>query len=156
MRKRYVVRGFASCFGLVLAWLDMLLLLNVRFDDGERCSSRRTHTHKIPIGPQGGQCSLQHREFLTQETRRTACDQLDQAMNTKLRINAYPQMDMIRHHFQFLNFGLMLLAHVPNNLFESLFNWRNQHTPRDTSDTRPHDSGRHSIHSGCSYRMSHP
>src|SRR5713101_5563489 len=154
MRKRYVFRSFASFFGLVLAWLDMLLLLNVRFDDGERCSCRSTH--KITIGPQGWQFSLQNREFLTQETRRTAFDQLHQAMNTKLRINAYQQMDMIRHHFQFLNFGLMLLAHVPNNLFESLFNRRNQHTPRDTSDTRPHDSGRHSIHSGGSYRMSHP
>src|SRR6266700_5639369 len=118
MRKRYVFRGFAACFVLVLALLDMLLLLNVLFDDGERCSSRSTH--KITIGPQGGQFSLQNRECLTQEPRRTAFDELHQAMNTQLRINAYYEMYMIRHHFQFINFGLILLAHFPKNMFESL------------------------------------
>lgn len=57
-----------------------------------------------------------------QETRRTAFDQLHQAMKTKLRSNASQQMDMVRHHFQFLNFGLMFLAHFQNKLCESLFN----------------------------------
>ena len=105
----------------------MLLLLTVLVEDGERCSSRSMH--KITIGPQGWQWSLQTSACLTQESSRTAFDQLYQAMQSKLRSNASPHLDRIRHHFQFLNFGLMLLAHFPNTLFESLFNRRNQHLP---------------------------
>src|SRR5260221_12153653 len=105
----------------------MLLLLNVLLDKREWCApGGRT---KIRIRPQCWQFPLQHGKLLTQETRGTALDQLHQAMNAKLGIDAHQQMDMIEHHFEFFDLGLMLFTYLTDNLFQSLLNRRQEHLP---------------------------
>src|SRR5260370_10291516 len=43
-------------------------------------------------------------------------------MNGKLRVHADEQMDMVGHHFQFLNLGLLLLANLTDDLFQPCLN----------------------------------
>ena len=92
----------------------MLLLLNVLFDEPEwSASGGRT---KIGTGPQRRQFPLEPWKLLEQEARGTAFDQLHQAMDAKLGIDTDEEMHLARHHFQFLNLCLILLANLTNKL----------------------------------------
>jgi hypothetical protein len=63
-------------------------------------------------------------------------------MNATLGIDAHQPMDMIGHHFEFFDLGLMLFTHLTDNLFQSLLKRRKQRLPALCADNRPHDSGR--------------
>src|SRR5258707_2774141 len=103
----------------------MLLLLDILFDDAQRNAPRGSH--KIRMCPQARQFLLQHRKFQAQQPRGTSLDELDQAMNTELRIDTDEQVDMIRHDFQLFNLCLIFLAHLPDDLFQTRLNRLNQH-----------------------------
>jgi hypothetical protein len=130
MRKRDVVLGFrfsAAFFGCFADFLDMLLLLNVLLHQREWCApSSRT---KIRVRPQGWQLPLQHRKLLTQETRGTALDQLLQAMNAEVGIDAHRPVGHDRASLRVLQSRLMLFTHLTHNLFQSLLNRRKEHLP---------------------------
>jgi hypothetical protein len=66
---------------------------------------------------------------LPEEARRATLEQFDQAMNAALRINTHQQVNMIWHDFQFFHLGLVLLASLSQHLFQTCFNWPNQHFP---------------------------
>lgn len=52
------------------------------------------------------------------QARRAPLEELDQAMDAKLRINTHQQMHLIGHHFQVFHGGLMLLADLAHHLFQ--------------------------------------
>jgi hypothetical protein len=50
-------------------------------------------------------------------------------MNAEVGIDAHSQMDMIGHHCEFFDLGLMLFTHLTDGLFQSLLNRRKEHLP---------------------------
>src|SRR3989442_1644078 len=105
----------------------MLLLLNVLLDDGKRrAPSGRT---KIRVRPQRRQLPFEHGKFLAQKPGGPSLDQLHQSMDAQLRIDTYQQMDMIEHHFEFFNLGVVFFADLANDLFQPIIDRRHEHLP---------------------------
>ena len=83
----------------------------------------------IRIGPQARKFPLQYCKLLPQQPGRTSFDQLDKPLH------------VIRHHFQFLDLGLILLAYPRADLFHVALDGFHEHlspllrTPDDMSMT---------------------
>ena len=82
--------------------LNVLLVLDVLLNDGQRCATYRGD--KIAIGPKRWKAAFEERKVLAQLARAQSLDLLDETVNAVLRIHIHEQMHMIWHHFHLINF----------------------------------------------------
>lgn len=103
---------------------NAFLIFDIAFDRGEWGAPNSGH--EIAVGPKRRQPRAQLRKFLPQQTRRAAFDQLDEAVNTELRISLDEQMHVSGHNLAFNHDCCPLFADLRDDFFEPYINTINQ------------------------------
>ena len=93
---------------------------------GRGAPSGRTN---IRVRPQRRHLPFQRGKFLAQEPGGAALDQLHQSMDAELRTTLTVPLDMIAHHFEFFDLGVVFFADLANDLFQPLIDRRHEHLP---------------------------
>ena len=114
-------------FQFVLECLQLFarfLILNVLFDDRQRRAANRRN--KITVRPERGQASPQADKLLPQQAGASTLQSLDQAVNSKLRVNLDQQVNVVGHNFSGDNFSPKFRAGFRQNGSQSRRNFVNQ------------------------------
>jgi hypothetical protein len=98
--------------------LNVLLVFYVLFDYGQWCAADRGD--KVTIRPERWQSSLERWEFLTKQAGTSAFHQLDQRVDTELRVNANQDMHMVGHYFDFEQVAFVFVRHFAQDYFEAI------------------------------------
>jgi hypothetical protein len=122
--------------GLLFSWLqlelrnqfhglDALLVLYVLLN--YRQGSAANRSDEIAVCPKRRESAFEFREFLTQQTGTATLHQLDQGVNTELRIDADQNMYMVGHNLDLDQVAPCFSGHIAQDLFQPFVNAIHQH-----------------------------
>lgn len=113
--------------GLLCVWLQLhlcdqfqlniLLVLDVLLDYRERCAADRDY--KIAVRPQGRKAGSALAELCAKDTRGATFYPLHEFVDSKLRINADKEVDVIWHYLQLDNLATELITNLRDEFLQS-------------------------------------
>ncbi len=125
---------FAGGFSLVvylclikigLSHLYRLLILNVLFDNRQRCSANSYHT--ITVGPEGWYPGSKRFELSPQYSGSEALNIFHQAVYAELRVHFNQKVHMVGHHFHLDKIGFKLLNLLLDKFLKPFIDCINKH-----------------------------
>lgn len=87
-------------------------------------------SYKIAVRPQARKLTFKLRKFLTKLSRACTLDELDQPVNTELRVTPNQQVNVLRHYFHFDELLPPLFYYLKNDSFKPfIYRWCQNVTP---------------------------